>query len=340
MSEVPATDRLEALFRARGLERGAEQFAALTPDASTREYFRVRLDGETAIACVYPRDDAGDAQLAACVDVTALFLGSGLPVARVLISDRERGIIIHEDFGDTILRDVIERSDADRRETLLDRAIGLIARIQAATKAASDSNSIASRLSFDFEKLSWELEFFRTHYFESLRGRSPDAIPDAFKTELGKVATELAGRARVLTHRDFHAANLMVVSGELKIIDHQDARIGSPSYDLVSLLLDRVTAAPPAEWLASKRRLLIDERSKLGLEGLDEAAFADEFRLQTIQRCLKSIGTFSFQSANRGKKHFERYIGPMFEIVLRAARKIGEFPAIERVVSDEIGRYP
>ena len=42
--------------------------------------------------------------------------------------------------------------------------------------------------------------------------------------------------------------------GRMRIIDHQDARIGSPAYDLVSLLLDRITDTPPREWLAEKRR--------------------------------------------------------------------------------------
>ena len=36
----------------------------------------------------------------------------------------------------------------------------------------------------------------------------------------------------------------------LRIIDHQDARIGAASYDLVSLLLDRVSEIPSTDWLA------------------------------------------------------------------------------------------
>jgi aminoglycoside/choline kinase family phosphotransferase len=331
-----AVERLENLFKSRRIEIPSDRFAPLTPDASTREYFRVGLKDRTSIACVYPQDEAGEAQFSACIDVTSLFLKANLPVAEILIADPERGIIVHEDFGDTILRDVLKNSSDRERERRLDEAIRLIARIQAATATAFSSDSIASRLSFDFEKLSWELDFFRTHYFGSLRGIAPGEVPDAFSSELDRVAEQLAGHARVLAHRDFHAANLMVQNGELKIIDHQDARIGSPSYDLVSLLLDRVTEAPPAEWLAEKRALLIAERSALGLVGLDEREFADEFRLQTIQRCLKAIGTFSFQSAHRGKKHFEQYIGPMFETVLRAARNIGEFPAIEAVIQDQL----
>ena len=125
-------------------------------------------------------------------------------------------------------------------------------------------------------------------------------------------------------------------SGELRIIDHQDARIGSVAYDLVSLLLDRVTEPPSAEWLAAKRTFLLNERERLGLEAIDDGDFTEEFRLQTIQRCLKAIGTFSFQSVNRGKTYFVPFIKPMFEIVLRAAENLDRFPTIREVVKREI----
>jgi len=309
----------------------------LTPDASTREYFRVRWHGTPAIACVYPFNDLCQGQFDACLDVTKVFRDSGLPVAEIYASDAMQNIIIHEDFGDTILRNVLENSDEATRENYLNEAIKLIAKIQAATEKAFEENSIASRLSFDFEKLSWELDFFTTHYFTTLK-KNPLREEDArlLKTELDEVAHELAGLATVLTHRDFHAANLMLENGELKIIDHQDARIGAASYDLVSLLLDRVTILPTPEWLAEKRRFFIAEREKLGLEKLDEAEFAYEFRLQTIQRCLKAIGTFSFQSATRGKTYFIPFIQPMFEIVLRAAENLNRFPHLQRIVKAQI----
>lgn len=112
--------------------------------------------------------------------------------------------------------------------------------------------------------------------------------------------------------------------------------MGSPAYDLVSLLLDRVTVAPSPEWLEEKRLTLLEKREALGLPPIDEDDFANEFRLQTIQRCLKAIGTFSYQSAIRGKTHFLPFIKPMFEIVLRAARHLDRFPTVQRIVSHEI----
>ena len=39
-------------------------------------------------------------------------------------------------------------------------------------------------------------------------------------------------------HRDYHADNLMKIGNKIGIIDSQDAIIGNPAYDLVSLIDD------------------------------------------------------------------------------------------------------
>ena len=325
--------RLQEYLRERSLSTSVE---TLTPDASTREYFRIGWKGGTAIACVYPEPFVVSEH--SYLDVTGLLSRNDLPVATIFDFDENHGVIVQEDFGDTVLRDVLSEADSAIRERLLDEAIRLIAKIQAATNDAIKSGSIAGRLKFDIEKLVWELEFFRTHYFETLK-KSPLTPADlaALDNEFHELAAELESRATVLCHRDFHAANLMLDKDQnIRIIDHQDARIGSAAYDLVSLLLDRVTESPSAEWLAEKRRVFLSKRSELGLPKFDEADFAYEFRLQTIQRCLKAIGTFSFQSVNRGKMYFIPFIEPMFAIVLRAAKNLDRFPLLQQLVEAQL----
>jgi aminoglycoside/choline kinase family phosphotransferase len=319
------------------LERGENQkIQQLTQDASTREYFRIASGGATSIACVYPEPFVAAEQ--SYLDVSNLFLQAGLPVARIIDFDEALGVIVQEDLGDRILRDELVKADEMKRESLTLEAIALIPKIQAATRKAFETNSIASRLRFDTEKLMWELEFFKTHYFTTYKGEPLDVEEDEMLTkEFLDLSRELETRARVLCHRDFHAANLMLDNeGRLRIIDHQDARIGSVAYDLVSFLLDRVTEPPSAEWLSEKRKFFLAERERIGLERIDGAEFADEFRLQTIQRCLKAIGTFSFQSVNRGKTYFVPFIKPMFQIVLRALENLNKFPVAKRVVEREI----
>jgi N-acetylmuramate 1-kinase len=309
---------------------------ALTADASTREYFRFRWNDRSAVACVYPQTN--DPAAVSYVDVTELFGLGGLPVAEIYAFDLEQAIIIQEDLGDRVLRNQLQEADTDVSARLLNEAITLIARIQTVTTLARERGSIASKLRFDKEKLLWELNFFKEHYFQTYRKQPLTPTFDSELTEeFSIIAGELDLCATVLCHRDFHAANLMLDGQDrMRIIDHQDARIGSAAYDLVSLLLDRITYLPSPEWLSEKRRYFLDVRRRLGLEKIDEESFAQEFRLQTIQRCLKAAGTFSYQSVNRGKAHFVPFIAPMLGISRRAAESLGRFPAIQEILSAEL----
>jgi hypothetical protein len=330
-----ATERLQKFLA----ETNGENFggiAPLTPDASTREYFRIGWANKTAIACVYSEPFVTSDQ--SYLDVTALFRAAELPVAEVLAADGALGVIVHEDFGDRVLRSVLEAASEAERENLIDDAVRLIARIQAATAKAFEIDSIAARLAFDEEKLGWELNFFTAHYFGSLRGEVLlDTDAAALRKELAEVAQELAARPHVLCHRDFHAANLMLdAANRLVIIDHQDARMGAASYDLVSLLLDRVSAPPAPAWIREKISLLLAERQNLNLAAIDADEFAGEFELMTVQRCLKAIGTFSFQTAVRGKKGYTQFINPMFLIVLQTAERLDRFPVLQKIIRERI----
>lgn len=330
------------LFKISGLKRlqnylGENDFSKkierLTPDASTREFFRINLAEKSVIACVYP--EKFDNTLPQ-IDVTNLFLACNLPVAEILEADFDNGIIIHEDFGNRILRDYLQNADAEAKENLINTAISLIARIQQATPQAFELNSIATKLFFDEEKLLWELNFFKVHYFGSLLKKPLCQADDENLTkEFTELSRELEIYAKILTHRDFHAANLMLdAENNLKIIDHQDARIGSAAYDLVSLLLDRITEIPSQSWLDEKKKYFLDERENLGFEKIDFEKFDYEFDLMTIQRCLKAIGTFSNQAANFDKIQYIQYINPMLQIVLEACRRLQRFPNLQRITSN------
>jgi aminoglycoside/choline kinase family phosphotransferase len=325
-------DRLSRFLTKRGF---SPTVIPLTPDASTREYYRLQNDGISSVACLYP-EPFEDGGLHPYVDVTRLFESGGVRVPRILEIDGPLGIILLEDVGDSILREVLAGVDGKERAGLLNKAIGIIADIQATTISASNSNSIASRLAFDFEKLDWELNFFRQHYFGSLRDDSSALDEDAV-TEMTEVARRLSERVVTITHRDFHAANIMVAGdGELVVIDHQDARMGTISYDIVSLLLDRIDQVPEDEYLFEMIRRFLDERSRRNLPQVEFGEFLIEFKLQSIQRCLKAIGTFSYQTAVRGKAGYTKYIPPMLEVVIRSAESLDQYPHLCRVLRREL----
>src|SRR4030095_11138346 len=147
----------------------------------------------------------------------------------------------------------------------------LIAKIQKATDKAFEMNSISSRLAFDEAKLSWELDFFFDHYFGSLRGETLRHGEVAeVKAELNDIAAKLAAAPRCLCHRDYHASNLMIDPRKrMRIVDHQDARMGPASYDLVSFLLDRQPCLPSLAELRAYRLFFLEQRRLQGLVAMD-----------------------------------------------------------------------
>lgn len=333
--ELSPTDRLLKFLEAQGINE--KDLAALTPDASTRNYFRIPWKKGTAVAAVYP--EPFDPELHPYLDVTRLFLECDIPVPEIYEVEGETGIIVQEDVGERQLLGIYQTSSAEECEGFKEQAMNIIARIQSATAKAFQSQSICSRLAFDEAKLSWELDFFVEHYFQSLRGedlRRADAAE--LKVELNDISAELGAAPRVLCHRDFHAANLMVDSDNcLRVIDHQDARMGPASYDLVSFLLDRQTEPPSLAELRAYRLFLLEERRLQGLDVLDPDDFAREFRLMTIQRGLKAIGTFSYQSAVCGRGAFyEHFIPPTLLIVLQAVEWLERFPVLRDLITERL----
>lgn len=317
-------------------------FQTLTPDASARKYYRIataNAPAETLIASLYPSPfNPLDNSF---LDVTKLFEQASLPAPKIVDTAGTEGIILQEDLGDMSLAQWLSEAEAngDRAgvEEMLHRSIELIAKIQSATMLAYTMNSVASTLAFDEDKLGWELNYFFDHFFGSYRQHQfADDEAEAIKLDLQAIAAELAARPRVLTHRDYHAMNLMVDGhGELRIIDHQDARMGPATYDLVPLLVERRLRPADEAWVEEHQNLFLRLRDKLGLPKIGTGDLRYEFDLMTIQRQLKAMGTFSYQTAVVGRGVvYEKYILPAAATVLRAMSKPGmkEYPALRKAL--------
>lgn len=333
--ESSASDRLARFISQQGI--ASKEVIPLTPDASTRKYYRIGWKHRTAVAAVYP--EAFDPEFHPYLDVTRLFLDCEIPVPEIYAVDGAAGIIVQEDLGDRQLFHIYDSETDDQCDEYKEQAIALIARIQKASDRAYETSSITSRLAFDEAKLSWELDFFFDHYFGSLRGENlRHAEVAELKAELNDIAAELAAVPRVLCHRDYHASNLMIDRKKrIRVVDHQDARMGPATYDLVSFLLDRQPCPPSLAELRAHRLFFLEERRLLGLGAIDPDEFALEFRLMTIQRGLKATGTFSFQAAVAGRAAvYQHYIQPTLQIVLQAAEWLERFPTLRRMLKERI----
>jgi aminoglycoside/choline kinase family phosphotransferase len=187
-------------------------------------------------------------------------------------------------------------------------AVMLIETLQRRGAELASPDYISYGIAFDVEKLTWELQFFTKHFLEAYRGAAlSPASRDALATEYAVIAEELAGEPRVLCHRDYHSRNLMLHEGRLYIIDFQDTRMGPDTYDLVSLLRDSYVDFTEPQ---------IDELIAffLALRGIgvtsspDAVEFRRRFDLMALQRNLKALGTFGFQTATRHNPVYIQYI--------------------------------
>jgi aminoglycoside/choline kinase family phosphotransferase len=347
--EIPYPYILRVLA-GRHLKAAAEdvQIIRLTGDASTRAYFRAVAAEQTLIVSLYPEpfDEScaaievikgleasnPSARLTyasnplAHIEATTLFRAAGLPVPRIFATSGADGLILFEDVGDTRLQDwMTEHSPAEIRRAYRE-AVGLIVEIQNATSRALEIGSICSHMAFDDAKLRWELGFFFANFFNRyLKMKLDPATANAVQSDFKALCAELAGRPRVLVHRDYHARNLMMHNGRMFIIDHQDARMGPASYDLASLISDPYSSLDLV-LMGELVEEFIDQKagSKQPLD--DPGAFRLELRLMTVQRMLKAIGTYASQAA-QGNTAYIPYIEPARSRAIKAMTELGRFAA-------------
>ena len=162
-------------------------------------------------------------------------------------------------------------------------------------------------MAFDVDKLTWELRFFATHFLQGYRGVAlSSSATEALDAEFNAIAGELASERRVLCHRDYHSRNLMLHDGSLYIIDFQDARMGPDTYDLVSLLRDSyvdITDRDLDDLIAYFRAL-----KKTDADTESDEEFRRRFDLMALQRNLKALGTFGYQTTARRNPVYIQYI--------------------------------
>jgi aminoglycoside/choline kinase family phosphotransferase len=103
-------------------------------------------------------------------------------------------------------------------------------------------------------------------------------------------------------------------------------------------LTDRQPQPPSLAEVRAHRLFFLDARRQQGRPAIDPDDFSKEFRLMTIQRGLKAIGTFSYQTAVCGRGAFyEKHIRPTLQIVLQAAEWLERFPVLQRMINERTG---
>ena len=273
----------------------------LAGDASTRRYFRLIQGPKTRVLALYP-EPFDPAELSFGV-VRTLLAGYGLPVPEILDHDGPRGVLLLEDLGDQVLQELLKDAEPAEVAELYREAVDQLVTLQQSA-ARGPQKAACFHVAFDIEKLSWELHYFEKHFLEGLCGceltvEDRSTLAEGFH----RLAEEIASWPRVLCHRDFHSRNLMRHHGVLYWIDFQDARMGPVGYDLASLLRDSYVDLPE-DLIAD----LVEEFRQRASPGESRDAFLRRFELTSVQRNLKALGTFGYQTTSRGNTVYLQYI--------------------------------
>lgn len=307
-----------------------ENIEKLTGDASTRKYYRIWTSKKSYVVCLdTPLSDVTE-------EPTFLKLQRVLHDEKVrvpLIHDKElaTGYILEEDLGDiTFLKEISLINNSEEEYEFYVKAIDLMASIH-----NIDTNKYKhenfTKMAFDTEKLYAEMEFTKKYFLKIYLGLdvSSSAVEILYK-KLYDMCFALSNEPRVLVHRDYHSRNLMIKDGEQVVIDFQDARMGTPLYDVVSLLEDCYYQINEG----NKKRL-IEYYFKTYFTKFDPSKSFEEFKslydMMTIQRVFKAIGSFAYIYADRKDLRYIKYIGYAFEKV-RAVMLTHESFAKERKI--------
>jgi aminoglycoside/choline kinase family phosphotransferase len=272
---------------------GAE-IRPLAGDASFRRYFRVVKDGSTAVLMDAPPDHE---DLGPFLTVAGHLLDRGFLPPRPLAVDRDKGLLLLEDFGDDRVGPLLSR-EPERERGIYETAVDILAEL-------SRHPAPPDLAPYDDAAKAREVLLFTDWYAPALDIAIDEASYLPAWREAWAAAVEEGARAPVLVLRDYHADNLMVLPDrrELGLLDFQDALAGHAAYDLVSLLQDARRDVDPA----LEEQMLSRYIGAAGVE--DEVRFREHYDVLGAQRNTKILGIFT-RLWKRDGKHFYTTLQP------------------------------
>ncbi|GGA18368.1 aminoglycoside phosphotransferase [Amylibacter cionae] len=295
----PLTDRSELITRfLKSAEWNHATRANLAGDASNRSYDRLTdpMHGNAVLMNAPP--ERGE-DIRPFVKMTNWLLDQGISAPRILAADEEAGFLLLEDFGDDLFARLCGTARADEVE-LYTAAVDVLVHLKNAPPPAD----IAP---YDSATYLREAQLLTDWYLPAATGED---TPADLRAEFDSLITDAcAGLATdTVALRDYHSENLLWLpdlEGIRRVgqLDYQDALLGHPAYDLVSLLEDARRDTSP-----DLQSAMLDHY--ITQSGADREAFQTAYNTLGMQRNIKIIGIFARLCMRDGKpvylKHMPR----------------------------------
>jgi len=335
---VETPDRIEGYLDRTGLAARKPRIVPLTPDASDRRYFRVLIpESPSIVLSLYSAPF--DVRTLPFVNVATLMAKMPVPIPELLGHAGDLGVLALQDLGDVTLQAHLGAATPAEHAALYRQAVALIATVQKRGEQLASPEYLPYGIAFDVEKLTWELDFFTKHFLEAYRGVTlADDQRAAVRGEFAVIVRELASEPRVLCHRDYHSRNLMLHDEQLYIIDFQDARMGPDTYDLVSLLRDSYVDLP-AQTVDELIAYFLAMKSGVSADSEEADDFRRRFDVMALQRNLKALGTFGYQTTARRNPVYIQYIPRTLKYVRDNLRQQPRFQKLHGLLAAYIDEF-
>jgi tRNA threonylcarbamoyl adenosine modification protein YjeE len=328
--------------------------ARVRGDASTRSYERLALGDKRVLLMNSPRRPDGPpvrgdkpysaiAHLAEnVVPFVAMTNGlrqCGFSAPAVYQADLEQGFLIIEDLGDErVVGGEPPAAIEERYETAVDLLLALHER------QLPDMLPVAPQLDYrippyDINAFLIEAELLLDWFLPRLDVMIADSERGSFRALWRELLQPAIDAPPTWVLRDFHSPNLIWLPqrnglARLGLLDFQDAVMGSPAYDLASLLQDaRVDVSEQTELALLGRYVRGRGRQQADF---DAAQFIKIYATLAAQRASKILGIFARLDLRDGKPQYLRHLPRVWGYLQRSL----SHPALEALNAWYIAHVP
>ena len=295
-------------------------------DASSRSYERLTVEGATYILMNSPRRPDGPvvrdgkpysaiAHLAEDVTpfiaMTQALRELGFSAPAIFASDREHGLLLIEDFGHEVIVAGDPPAPIEARYEVAVDVLAALHRNKLPDQLPVEPGVEYRLPRYDLEAQLIEVELLLDWYLPKLDAKISDNKRDNFLSLWRDALLPSIQAPQTWTLRDYHSPNLMWLperkgTGQIGLLDFQDAVMGPPAYDVASLLQDARVDVPEMIEISLLSRYT---RARLKAEpDFDAPAFVRAYATLAAQRASKILGIFARLEKRDGKPQYLRHL--------------------------------
>ena len=292
------------------LEKLNKDIYLIAGDASPRKFYRFK-DKKNQILVYCKKDKKNN--LENYSKINEFLISNRIKAPKTIKKNVKKNFIIIEDLGNNLLKNVVKKNKVYHFKKIIDELVKLQKIKPKKTLPKYSMKLLQAEMNLFYE---WYLpEFFTKKKIKEIQ----KTINNTFVKLLKKITKS----NNVFVHRDFHIENLIIHNRKISFLDTQDAVIGHPAYDLMSLVDDvRVNISQSDQsklvkyYLKKTRRIQND--------------FLLDFHILSVQRLLKILGIFLRLYRRDHKEKYLKYL-PRTWNLLKLRLKYNELKELDLI---------